>query len=66
MTIIPDEERCIGTGGAPWRTGTRTDRDDSKTGLCPVCFGRFTLRDGLLIPEHRAASADEREDPNQL
>lgn len=61
---VPDEEQCIGSGGAPSSRGTRSEFDGSTTGRCPVCSGRFKLRDGNLFPEHRAAPENERENPN--
>ena len=61
---IPKDERCIGSGGALSSRGTHTEADGSKTGRCPVCSGRFPLREGILLPEHRSTPEDEREDPN--
>ena len=56
---IPYVGRCIGSG-EPAREGSVEGTDDSETGVCVACSGRFNLRSGVIV-EHETATEDERE-----
>jgi hypothetical protein len=53
------EERCIGSDGAPLDR-TQEGVKGNVTAMCPVCQGRFKLRDDTLIPPHAPTPIEER------
>ena len=47
---VPDGS-CAGTGARALEESIDFDQKGRKTGVCPVCLGRFRVSDGLL-PNH--------------
>jgi hypothetical protein len=58
---IPDIDHCAGSGAAPAEGSLREENQGTKSGVCPVCSGRFELHPSGVMSLHDAAEVDERE-----
>jgi hypothetical protein len=49
------EGSCVGTGSSMLEGSEEIDGKGRPTGVCPVCFGRFRLSEGITLPNHTPA-----------
>ncbi len=49
------EGSCTGTGSHPAPGSTTQENAGKRTGVCPVCGGRFRLGSDSRLPNHQPA-----------
>jgi hypothetical protein len=57
MDATVPQGSCAGTGSHPTPGSISQEGATRKTGLCPLCHGRFRLGSDSRLPNHQAAPA---------